>query len=70
MKMYITIEMDNAAFEPPETEAEIFRILKQLSERILEGDIPDNIPGTLFDINGNAVGSVRVLRQRPIRRNR
>jgi hypothetical protein len=54
MTFKLTIEMDNAAFNPEPAE-ELARILNQLAEKIREtGDVPTFL--ALRDINGNSVG--------------
>ncbi|UUZ75470.1 hypothetical protein LP414_27530 [Polaromonas sp. P1(28)-13] len=57
MDVTITIQCDNAAFDP-DPEAELARILKELSEKLLHNDI--RTVGRLIDINGNPVGKVVV----------
>ena len=53
MKLIMTINMDNTAFDP-NPELEISRILRDLSEKVLN---TDNIGWALFDHNGNRVGN-------------
>lgn len=56
MKLIITIEMGNAAFE--EETQEIMRILNRLVDDInVTGELAHN----LRDINGNAVGTSKVI---------
>lgn len=58
MKLRITIEMDNAAFDDPD---EPERILKQISRNWRLGlDYADGCP--VKDINGNTCGTVKVTR--------
>lgn len=61
MKLKISIDMENAAFEDCNGN-EVARILKQLAER-LECEALDtdyNMP--LGDLNGNCVGNAKVTR--------
>lgn len=53
MKLKVEIEVDNDAFQQGSLEGEIGRILNLVSSRIQMG----STGGTLFDINGNNVGS-------------
>ena len=57
MKYTITIECDNAAFDPPAHE--VARILRTLAHQCnqYDGDLPEV---KLFDINGNRVGHTTV----------
>lgn len=56
MKAIIEVEMDNAAFEDyPITE--LARILESLVHGIKRGFVEHQ---TLFDINGNTVGSFKI----------
>ena len=58
MKVTVTIETDNAAFD--DNPAETSRILRKLSAALL--DCPP-VPGAgwpLFDVNGNRVGAYKV----------
>lgn len=52
-RITITINTKNAAFDENEN-LELARILKELSERIENNDIPRS----LLDINGNKVGTI------------
>ena len=55
MSVYrIEIKTDNAAFEPPDTDAEVVRILRHLCERIERDDLESE--KVLRDYNGNTVG--------------
>ncbi len=60
MKLKITIDMDNAAFEPCNGR-ESARILERLAEIIrgMHFPAPETFP-PLRDENGNAVGTVKV----------
>jgi len=49
--------MDNDAFEEADGTIEAARILRELAKRIEEGRTPIR----LFDINGNAVGTVKMV---------
>lgn len=61
MKLTITIEMSNAAFDG-EPGMEVARILRDLSSDYeAEGTIYDLARHTLRDINGNIVGRVEVI---------
>jgi hypothetical protein len=63
MKLKITINMDNAAFEQPNTGAEVARILREYSEQIADAPAPGNCDGwPLTDSNGNRVGEAKVTR--------
>lgn len=59
MKVIITIEVDNDAFQP-EPSKELARILKELSDKISHKGIEDKRP--LYDINGNNVGWLEVMK--------
>ena len=54
MKVSITINTDNAAFDGPELEGEVARILRMAANKIIDGERSFN----LKDINGNTVGKV------------
>jgi hypothetical protein len=61
MKFHVAITCDNAAFDDPDRNAEIARILRRLADRV-EADVL-NLPygmksfsHTLRDVNGNDVG--------------
>ncbi len=56
MKLTLTIQMDNAAFEGEYGSVEVARILREVANRV--SDPPQEFP--LFDINGNKVGKVEV----------
>lgn len=61
MKLTITIDMDNAAFEV-QSGSECARILRKIAARI---DGEDSVPGDItpcIDINGNKVGMAKVTR--------
>lgn len=59
MKITITIECNNAAFEPrPGREAG--RILKELAEKMLEQNLFNFDNAKLRDVNGNTIGKVQV----------
>lgn len=55
----IKIETGNAAFEESPT-GEIARILRKLAQEFEESGIPGHY---LRDINGNACGTVQILRE-------
>lgn len=57
-KMTITLFMDNAAFDEPGKWKEVSRILRRLTDRLGEGSIM-GMPGSLSDINGQSVGTIR-----------
>lgn len=64
MKLTITIQMDNAAFEDSNAGPEVARILRNLADDMDEGGSLTS-PGahaTLRDINGNTVGKAKVSR--------
>lgn len=63
MKFELSIDCDNAAFEPEVPQApafEVARILHRLAERLREDamDLPD-LPFFLHDANGNSVGTAK-----------
>ncbi len=60
MKATLEIKMDNAAFDEPASE--LGRILRELAEKI-ENDGVDHC--SLFDFNGNKVGSFGIIGRRP-----
>ena len=68
MTLHITLDMDNAAFEPsPGIEAA--RILRRRLHNIETIDAND--AGTVFplmDVNGNRVGQIAVLADEPAQR--
>ena len=57
MNARITINMDNAAFEDL-LGSELARILRDLADRIEDGDLADRI--VLRDYNGNTVGQFEI----------
>jgi hypothetical protein len=57
MKINITIECNNAAFENT-PEVETARILRELARKVEQLGLNDNIP--LIDMNGNKVGKLEV----------
>ena len=57
MNARITINMDNAAFEDF-LGSELARILRDLADRIEDGDLADRI--VLRDYNGNTVGQFEI----------
>lgn len=57
MRVNISIDLDNAAFEPTPGE-EVARILSLVGDRaLLTGEVEDQ---KLLDLNGNTVGQVLV----------
>ena len=60
MIMTITINLDNAAFDPPNTGAELARILADVASKLEHcchqrtGGLRQN----LYDMNGNEVGAM------------
>lgn len=67
MKINITINADNAAFEEGGLEAEVARILGELARRLNDGLVNMQLerrmgraPLLLRDINGNIVGALEV----------
>lgn len=61
MKITITIQTGNAAFEDGNSGSEVARILRKYADRI-EHDEPDRC--NLLDVNGNTVGQVKVTGKR------
>lgn len=61
MKAVIEIEMDNAAFgdTPEEAQYELARVLKRLSGIVADSAVFDQ--AGVYDINGNNIGSIRIL---------
>lgn len=59
MRLIISIEMDNAAFDESPT-AEVYRILCGLATRIAKDGAGAFAPYPLRDSNGNTVGFARV----------
>lgn len=59
MKIVITIDTDNDAFQPNETskENEVMRILRMLADDIFQHNIRSN---PIYDINGNKVGEFKI----------
>jgi hypothetical protein len=57
MKINITIECNNAAFENA-PEVETARILRELARKVEQLGLNDNIP--IIDMNGNKVGKLEV----------
>ena len=61
MKIKITLDTGNAAFDGPGCVYEVQRILKSwINKSILDGDPVDAV---LTDINGNTVGRVEIERE-------
>jgi len=58
MKATISIEMDNAAFDPHG--AELARILRELADRVEGRATADGQSYNLRDANGNRVGELSV----------
>lgn len=61
MKLSITIECDNAAFEDAGIGNECASILSGLARRLQGCSIPFQSPIRLTDSNGNAVGVARFI---------
>jgi hypothetical protein len=61
MRLTITIDMDNAAFEPHRG-VEVARILEDYCQAIADFGLQPNDSSTLFDINGNTVGKAEVTK--------
>lgn len=62
MKFKLTIDMDNAAFEPEES-AEVSKILTDLAEYFSELPAVDlTTRGNVYDTNGNRVGEWKVTK--------
>lgn len=61
MKLTITIQMDNAAFEP-DPEHETICILTSLAVGIREDQLAPGWSATLQDSNGNTVGKAKVTK--------
>jgi len=67
MKMTITIDIDNAAFDPPGTGAELARILADVARK-LKNCVHQRTPGmrqNLYDVNGNHVGEMTTTGKEP-----
>ena len=62
MRVIITIDCDNAAFEGENLGPELSRILDDLSDRAFAPNQlkTNELPTTLYDVNGNACGIVEV----------
>mgnify|MGYP001560852723 CR=1 FL=1 len=59
MKAIIEISMDNAAFQDS---TELPRILKDLAERLAQREsFEDGDMDTVFDTNGNRVGTFKII---------
>lgn len=59
MTITITIQADNAAFDPWTTE--VARILREAAKRIQHNDPEERADRfKLFDLNGNSVGTVEI----------
>jgi hypothetical protein len=56
----ITIECENAAFEGSARNAELYRILTELAEKLIDNG-NDDLSEKLRDINGNTVGYANLL---------
>ena len=59
MKLQITIELDNEAFQP-NSAPELTRIMHRLINTIAERSVMVGDHDNIFDINGNAVGFMYV----------
>lgn len=59
MEVIIKFETDNAAFEGPNWGLEVKRILNRLADTLAES-VPPHRYVTLFDSNGNRVGTCKV----------
>lgn len=59
MKLTVTINMDNAAFEPTNG-IEVARILRYLAEICDNQNLPPTMALLIRDVNGNAVGAIKV----------
>jgi hypothetical protein len=66
MKLVITIHCDNSAFDGSDCGRELARILQIVTDRVNLESKSDLIrgyhddPKSLFDINGNTVGSMEI----------
>jgi hypothetical protein len=64
MRLTITIDLDNAAFDDSGAGAELRRVLRQLDHTIGRAESRDELPKLapvrLHDSNGNAVGQVTI----------
>ena len=65
MTFYLTVDMDNAAFEEYDAGREVARILRKVAQSVdgfhYDEMAPDE-PQPLRDINGNRVGEWKVTR--------
>jgi hypothetical protein len=62
MKVEITIEMDNAAFDGADAGAELARILRKFADTLQDvsrKDLPKFAGLRARDVNGNTVGKIR-----------
>ena len=67
MKMTITIDTANAAFDPPDTGAELARILHDAARK-LDCCVHQRTEGfrlNLYDVNGNHVGHISTTEKEP-----
>ncbi len=62
MKLTLTIDMDNAAFEDGNAGPELARILRRVAASVKDDDASALVGyvGPLMDCNGNKVGKVQV----------
>lgn len=58
MKLTITINLDNAAFDPPAPE--VARILEHASEQMQDMTFQEGEYKRVYDFNGNKVGEWRI----------
>ena len=59
MKFKIAFDTDNAAFEDDNGPHEIARVLRRIADDFeagRNGKLPDGIPASIRDINGNCIG--------------
>ena len=59
-KVIIEIECENDAFEP-HPEVEVAAILRDLSDRMYDSGIVEEIGPTILDSNGFKVGTIRLI---------
>jgi len=60
-RLLIDVDLENAAFEEPNTGAEIARILRDAADRLNDVDSPFRIASfDVYDANGNWVGKIRL----------
>lgn len=59
MKMSMRIDSDNAAFEEDSGAVEVARLVRQIADRIDQGERE----GKLLDLNGNTVGEFLVTEE-------